>query len=448
MAGLLIVHVGEVIEAQRSSWFQRRLIFWIAVTMMIEGNDNQVAGFAAPVMIDALHIDKASFGWVFSIGLLGYMLGALGFSALGDRIGRRLLVIGGCLLFGGFTLATAYVGTLSAILPLRFCAGIGLGCAIPNSIALMAEYAPKGSRATRIGLMFVAYTIGSALGGLAAAWLLPRYGWTSVFQLGGWTGIGLGAVLYFTLPESVRFLAVTQTRLAELARTLARLDPHLQIGPQTQFVADERKQPGVPVKYLFLEGRAAMTVLLWIAYITTQMTLIFLTSWLPTVIHEDGIGLADAEITVALLQAGGAVGSVAFGRLLDKLGVGAMAAGLLAAVPFIVAVGVAGGVPPLLMGLATMTGFCVVGGQTGINALSGTIYPTYMRSTGSGWALGMGRIGSIIGPLIGGELLGLGVPTARLFQFAAAPALCAAGALFLLRWVGGKVSAGLAADSC
>jgi len=438
MPGQQIVHVGEVIEAQKSSWFQRRLIFWIAITMMIEGNDNQVAGFAAPVMISTLHIDSARFGWVFSVGLFGYMLGALGFSAVGDRVGRRLLVIGGALLFGGFTLATAYVDTLSTILPLRFCAGIGLGCAIPNSIALMAEYAPKGSRATRIGLMFVAYTIGSALGGVAAAWLLPRYGWTSVFQLGGWTGIGLAAMLYFTLPESVRFLAVTQSRVAELARTLKRLDPHLQIGPDTQFVADELKQPGVPVKYLFLEGRAAKSLLLWTAYITTQMTLIFLTSWLPTVIHQDGIDLADAEITVALLQIGGAAGSVAFGRMLDKLGVNALAAGLLAAVPFIVGIGSASGIAPLLMALATMTGFCVVGGQTGINALSGTIYPTYMRSTGSGWALGMGRIGSIVGPLIGGVLLELGVPTWQLFLIAAAPALCAAGSLFLMRRVAGR----------
>jgi MFS transporter, AAHS family, 4-hydroxybenzoate transporter len=433
-----IVHVGDVIEAQKSSWFQRSLIFWIAITMMIEGNDNQVVGFAAPVMINALQIDRASFGSVFGIGLFGYMLGALGLSAVGDRVGRRPLVIVGALLFGGFTVATAYVSTLSSILPLRFCAGIGLGCAIPNSIALMAEYAPKATRATRISLMFVAYTIGSALGGLAAAWLLPKYGWTSVFQVGGWTGIGLAAILYFTLPESVRFLAMTQSRVAELAGTLKRLDPHLHFGPDTQFIADELKQPGAPVKHLFLEGRAAKTGLLWTAFITAQMTLIFMTSWLPTVIHQDGISLADAEITVALLQTGGAVGSVAFGRLLDKLGVNAVAAGFLVAVPFVAGIGSAAGSAPMLMALATMSGFCVAGGQAGINALSGTIYPTYMRSTGSGWAFGVGRTGSILGPVIGGLLLGLGLPTPQLFLFVAAPALCAAGALFLLGRVAGR----------
>ena len=136
------------------------------MTMVIEGNDNQVVGFAAPLMTQDLHIDNASFGQVFGIGLFGYMLGALTLSAVGDRIGRRRLVIAGAVVFCVFTIATAYASTLFSILPIRFCAGIGLGCAIPNAIALMAEYAPKSTRATRIALMFVAYTIGSALGGL------------------------------------------------------------------------------------------------------------------------------------------------------------------------------------------------------------------------------------------------------------------------------------------
>jgi AAHS family 4-hydroxybenzoate transporter-like MFS transporter len=433
-----VVHVSEVIEAQRSSWFSRNLVFWIAITMMIEGNDNQVVGFAAPVMIQALHIDRASFGSVFGITLFGYMLGALSLSAAGDRLGRRRLVIAGAVIFGVFTVATAYAGGLSVILPVRFCAGIGLGCAIPNAIALMAEYAPKSTRATRISLMFVAYTLGSALGGLVAAWLVPHFGWTSVFQLGGWSGILLAIALYFTLPESVRFLAVTQSRTAELAATLKRLAPHLRIGPETRFVADEGKDAGVPVKHLFLEGRASRTLLLWIAFIATQMTLLFLTSWLPTVIHQNGISLENSEITVALLQAGGAVGSLAFGRLLDKVGVFAVATGFLVALPFVIGIGSAGGSVAILMALAAMAGFCIAGGQAGINALSGTIYPTYMRSTGSGWAFGIGRTGSIIGPVIGGLLLGMGLPTPQLFLFVSAPIVCAAAALFLLGRVAGR----------
>jgi MFS transporter, AAHS family, 4-hydroxybenzoate transporter len=153
------VDLGRVIEDQRASWFQRSLIFWIAIAMMIEGNDNQVSGYAAPATIQALHIDPASFGTVFGASLFGYTLGALALGAAAHRLGRRRVVIVGCFVFGLFTLIAAYATTLRELLILRFIAGVGLGAAVPSSVALMAEYAPHASRATRIALMFVAYTM-------------------------------------------------------------------------------------------------------------------------------------------------------------------------------------------------------------------------------------------------------------------------------------------------
>jgi AAHS family 4-hydroxybenzoate transporter-like MFS transporter len=442
------VDVGHVIEGQRSSRFQRSLILWLVLTMMVEGNDNQVAGYAAPAMIQALHIDRARFGAVFGVTLLGYMLGALVLGAAADRLGRRRIVIAGTLVFGVFTLATAYVTTLPDILILRFLAGIGLGAAVPSSVALMAEYAPTASRATRVALMFVAYTIGAALGGLIAAWLIPRFGWTSVYQVGGWTGVVLAVLLCFTLPESVRFLLVTQDRggrrRRDLVRILQRLDPALRIGAATRLVSSDvvshgvGVRHGVPVRDLFLDGRASRTVLLWIAYIGTQMTLNFLTSWLPTVVHQGGLSLEQAEVTTALFQFGGAAGSLGFGRLLDRHGLLSLAAGFLVAVPVVAALGIAGGSAVLLMGLAMAAGFCIPGGQAGVNALSGTIYPTYMRATGTGWAFGVGRIGSILGPVLGGMLLVLDLPSSLLFLFVAAPALCVAAALLLMRRVAGN----------
>ena len=434
--------VGRVIEDQRASWFQRSLILWLVVTMMVEGNDNQVAGYAAPAMIQALHIDRARFGAAPGITLLGYMLGALALGAAADRLGRRRVVIAGTFVFGVFTLATAYVTTLPDILILRFLAGIGLGAAVPSSVALMAEYAPAASRATRVALMFVAYTIGAALGGLIAAWLIPRFGWTCVYQVGGWSGIILGLLLYFTLPESVRFLMVTQDRggwqRRDLVHILHRLDPALRIGVATRLVSNDPVPHGVPVRQLFLQGRAARTVLLWLAYIGTQMTLNFLTSWLPTVVHQGGLSLQQAEVTTALFQFGGAAGSLAFGRLLDRHGLVSLAVGFLIAVPVVAALGIAGGSAMLLMGLAAAAGFCIPGGQAGVNALSGTIYPTYMRATGTGWAFGVGRIGSILGPVIGGVLLALDLPSPLLFFCVAAPALCVAITLLLMRRVAGN----------
>ena len=432
------IDVGAVIESQKSSWFQRRLIFWIAVTMMIEGNDNQVAGYSAPALIEFLHIDRSSFGTLFGVGLFGYLLGALAFGSAGDRFGRRRVIISGAFAFGLFTLATAYATTFTAILVLRFLAGAGLGAAVPSSVALMAEYAPKSSRSTRISLMFVAYTLGAALGGFIASWLLPRFGWTSVFMVGGWAGLILAGILCVTLPESLRFLVVRHARREELARILGRLDPTKLIGPQTTFVSEDVSQPGVPVVHLFAQGRASKTILLWIAFISTQMTQSFMTNWLPTVTHQGGLTLQQAEITTALLQIGGAVGSFAFGRLLDRRGLVSLAIGYFVAAPVVAAIGISGGSALFLMPLATLAGFCVPGGQAGINALSGTLYPTYMRSTGSGWAFGIGRIGSILGPVIGGILLSLNLSLPRLFLFVAAPALVVAVALLLLRHVAGN----------
>ena len=437
MPGERRIDIGQVIKSQKSSWFQWRLIFWIAVAMVIEGNDVQVPGYAAPSMIGALHIDKATFGSVFGLGYVGYMVGALVLSALGDRFGRRRLIIAGVLLFGVFTVAGAYATTFRDVLVLRFIASIGLGGAVPNAIALMAEYAPSGARATRVALMFVAYTLGSALGGFVAAQWMPSHGWPIVFQIGGWSAIVLGVLLVFALPESARFLMVTQGRSQYLASILRRLDPSLDIGPETEFFSSEEKRPGVPMKHLFLEGRAAKTIFLWIAYIANLMTLTFMVSWLPTVIHDNGISLAVAEITTGLLQGGGAIGSLFFGWLLDKRGIAALATGFLIAAPVVAALGSVGHAQSLLMMLAIVAGFLVAGGQAGINALSGTIYPTYMRSTGSGWAFGIGRIGSITGPVVGGFLLSLGLATPKLFLFVAAPALCSCAALFLLRRVAG-----------
>jgi MFS transporter, AAHS family, 4-hydroxybenzoate transporter len=436
------VDVGRVIEDQRASWFQRSLIFWIAIAMMIEGNDNQVTGYAAPATIEALHIDRARFGMVFGVSLFGYMLGALVLAAAADRLGRRRVVIIGCFVCGLFTLIAAYATTLKELLILRFIAGVGLGAAVPSSVALMAEYAPHASRATRVALMFVAYTIGAALGGLIAAWLMPRFGWTSVYQVGGWSGITVAVLLFFALPESVRFLVVVQDRSGkrrhELVRVLHRLAPDRGIGPDTHLFSDDVARPGVPVKHLFIEGRAAPTVLLWIAYIGTQMMLAFLTAWLPTVMHQSGLSLRQAEITTSLLQFGGAAGSLCCGRLLDRHGLIGLTAVFLIAAPMIALLGTAGASVVVLMGLATVIGFCIPGGQSGVNALSSTMYPTYMRATGAGWAFGVGRIGSILGPVIGGVLLALDLPLSRLFLFAAAPALCVAIALLLMCVVAGN----------
>ena len=432
MADAAPIDVETLIEDQRFGRFQASLMFWICAFMFIEGYDMQVLGYAAPAIIKAWHSDKAAFGAVFGAGLGGFMIGATLLGNLGDKLGRKRMVVFGSLLFGLFTLASAYAEGITSLLVLRTLAGLGLGGSIPNAIALMTEYAPVRVRATRVGIMFVGYTIGSALGGFIAARLIPLYGWPSVFVIGGVLPLILAAATSVTLPESVRFLMLKRGRSDLVLPLLRRIRPELELRPGAAIVMQEAQQAGQPVTQLFAGGRAPMTRLLWLGYAANMVSLHFLTSWLPTVIADSGVPLAHAVIATALLQAGGAVGSLVVGVLLDRIGTRGIVAAFLVAVPCIASLGHVGTDETPLMLLVAVAGMCIIGGQAGINALAGTLYPTYMRSTGTGWAFGMGRIGSILGPVIGGHLIAFGLPLGALFATAAAPVLVSAGALFAL----------------
>jgi AAHS family 4-hydroxybenzoate transporter-like MFS transporter len=426
------VDIAELIESRKIGALQFAVITWACAIMFIEGYDMQVVPFAAPAMIKAWHVNKAYFGPVFGFGLFGYMLGATLLSNLGDKFGRKKVIVAGGLLFGAFTLASAFSVTLRELLVLRFIAGIGLGASIPSAIALAAEYAPSRTRATTISILFIGYNLGSTAGGLVAAHFIPIFGWPVVFYVGGVVPILLSLTLIFALPESVRFLALQpgqESRVAAIARGIA---PERTFDPDTRFVLREEHRAGVPVKNLFTEGRAFITAMLWFAFIASLLGHTFLTSWLPTVLSSDGMSLSHAVTAGALLQFGGAFGSVLIGWLLDKRGIITIAVAFALSAPLVVFIGSAHISDAVLMVAVFLTGIGMLGGQVGLNAISGTIYPTYIRSTGAGWAFGVGRIGSILGPVIGGVLIGWHQPTSLLFIYAAIPFLCCAGAAYLL----------------
>ena len=424
------IDVADLIENEKFNWFRISILVWACAVMFIEGYDMQVVSYAAPSIIKTWHVSKAYFGPVFGFGLFGYMLGATLLSNLADRFGRKKLIVGGGLLFGAFTFAAAYSSSVTELLSLRFIAGLGLGCSIPSAIALTAEYAPSRIRATTISVIFIGYNIGSAVGGFIAAKFIPAFGWPSIFVLGGIAPIVLSLILVFTLPESVRFLALKQGRPDRVAAILAKLTGRT-FAPGAQFILREENQPGLPVKHLFTKGRARMTSLLWLAFVASLFGHVFLTSWLPTVLESSGLTLANAVVAGALLQAGGGVGCLFIGWLLDKCGIIAIALAFAIATPLTVMIGFLGASVALIMTLVFVLGICILGGQVGLNAISGTIYPTYIRSTGAGWAFGVGRIGSILGPVIGGLLITV-LPTTTVFMCAAIPVLCCAGATYFL----------------
>lgn len=431
MTQITDIDLRDLIENQKITRFRLSIIVWSCVVMAIEGYDMQLAAFAAPAIINAWHINRAYFGPVFGFGLFGYMLGATLLGSLGDRFGRKKIIIGGTLWFGIFTLAATHAASITGLLAFRFIAGLGLGASIPTTIALAVEYAPSRTRATTVGILFIGYNIGAAAAGFIAARLIPVFGWPSVFYVGGIAPILLGMILVFVLPESIGFLALKQNGFADVSAIVAKLRSDLSFEHDARFVLREEKRSGVPVRHLFTEGRAAVTLLLWIAYVFSLTSQFFLTSWLPTVLVGSGLSLGNAVVTGSAVQIGGAFGGLILCWLIDKRGILTLVASFAIVAPLIVLVPWATVSNILLMPLGFVIGFCLMGGLTGLNGISGTFYPTYIRSTGVGWALGVGRIGSILGPVLGGILISFNPRNSVLFTCAAVPVLCCAGALYL-----------------
>jgi AAHS family 4-hydroxybenzoate transporter-like MFS transporter len=266
-----------------------------------------------------------------------------------------------------------------------------------------------------------------------------------VYWVCGGLAVVFSGVLALLLPESARYMVIRHTHREALAATIRRLAPGLVIGPETQFFlpkATERQPwPGE----LFRDRRGAMTVALWAAYGLNLMGLIFVTSWMPTVFADSGISISRSVVATSIYQSGGAAGSVLFGWILDrKNGILQLAGLCLVAVPIIAGIGHATFLPALLLVLVFLAGICIVGTQTGLNALSGSLYPSYLRSTGAGWTSGVGRIGAIIGPLLGGVLISLQLPLASIFLLLAIPSFCVAACLFAVNFFrpGGRDKAG------
>ena len=415
------ISIDDLLDHPRARRFQVRLMLLLALFMFFEGYDMQVLSFAAPVIIKAWHSNKAAFGGVFGGAMAGFMFGAMVVGNFGDYIGRARMIIGGSVLFGVFTILSAYATDLTELLCWRVLAGIGLGCAVPNAVVLLSEYWPARTRATSVTLIYVGYTVGSAFGGLIAAYLIPAYGWQSVFILGGVAPLAIVALLAAVLPESLKFLIVRAKRPQTVIKILKRVRPDLTLETMPNFILDEEPQKGPPVGELFMGGRAVATSMLWLAGICSTITLHFLTSWLPVVIESEGVPLSHAIITTSVFQVSGAVGGIVAGRILDRYGLTALAGFVGVAIPSLLLLAHIGGVEVMTMAFVGGCGLSIIGGFTIVLALGGLIYPAEMLSSGSGWTFGVARLGAIVGPTVGGILLSYGLSGKTLFQLAMIP---------------------------
>jgi AAHS family 4-hydroxybenzoate transporter-like MFS transporter len=447
VASASLVDVADFIDRQPVGSFQLKLLLTCAAVLFLDGFDTQAIGYVAPVLAREWGLTKGALGPVFSAGLFGLMLGALLFGPLADRVGRKKIIIFSTLAFGVGALVTAFVQDVNTLLAIRFLTGLGLGGAMPNAIAMTSEFNPRRRRATMVMIMFCGFSVGAALGGFLAAALIPYFGWRSVFIVGGAAPLLLAPILALRLPESVRFLALTGRNDARVAQLLGFINPKAAFAPSARFVVHEPELVGLPVLHLFRDGRTLVTLLLWVVFFMSLLDIYFLSYWLPTVLNDLGASVSQAAAIGSMLQVGGVVGTLALGTIVDRFSFRALALVYFIAFFAVGAIGQLGHSIVLVSMAIFASGFCIIGGQIAANALAAAFYPTSIRATGVGWALGIGRIGSIIGPLVGGVLMTMKWSAASVFAAAAAAALCAALAAFCLgRLAGMGGSGGKAAD--
>jgi MFS transporter, AAHS family, 4-hydroxybenzoate transporter len=433
-----VVDVTDIIETQHIGPFVWGLLFWTGLCMLIDGFDFGAIAYVVPQLAREWHVPVGGFGSVLGIGVFGIMLGAVLFGYVGDRIGRKRTILLGCWWFGAFVFASVWASNVQTLMWLRFLAGVGLYAAVPNAIVLINEFAPSRHKATWVVLMFTGFTIGIVMAGLAAASLIPTFGWQVMFVLGGLLPFPLSLVLLFAIPESVRFLTQHEERWGELAATLARMQPGLTIPPNARFTIHEKKPEAFSYKFLFAGPLILITPLLWLFYMANSMATFFISGWMPTLIQSAGFTPTQAALTSSLNSVGATIGGLFAGVIMDRLGLKAVAVFPLmgALISFVI------GYPMPTVALEVLVfvqGFFVVGAQFACTALGPMFYPTSYRADGEGTALAVAKIGSIAGPVIGGVVIGMHLPLYQLFYVAALPLLFSAAAAFFLGTVAQKL---------
>jgi MFS transporter, AAHS family, 4-hydroxybenzoate transporter len=403
------VNITNLINNRPISQYQAVLLLLCALAALMDGFDSVIISITAPAIAKSLGLDVKTFGPIFSAAQFGFMLGAFVAGPVADRVGRKSVLVASVMIFGLFSLLTPLSQSYAQLVALRFATGLGLGGASAAFVAISTEYAPIRMRATIVTLMWTMLPLGNVLGGFLSSAVLPRFEWAVVFYVGGIVPIGIGLLMIALVPESISFLVVRNFGRSQLSRVVHRIAPELPLTPNTQYLVTEEKVTRASIASLFSDGRAPTTICLWLAYFCTWLVLITVLAWMVPILREAGIPISMAPLMVAANSGGAVIGSPIFGRLMDK------------ANPFHVVISgyFLGAIAVSSLGFAVSTveafaicvflaGFLFGGASTGLIAIVAGAYPTAIRSTGVGWAIGMARFGAVLGPLFAGAMLSSG----------------------------------------
>ncbi len=442
------INVSDVIDSNAVGAFQLRVFLLCAAVLFVDGFDVQAITYVAPAISQEWGLARGALGPTFSAGLFGVMLGAMLLAPLADRIGRRRVIVYSCVAFGAGTLLTLWVESLNQLLVLRFFTGLGLGSALPNAIGLASEYTPHKRRATILMFVGSGISLGAIGAGIAAAQLVAPYGWRAVFIVGGLLPLVLAAALARFLPESIRFAAVIPNGQPEAKRLLRKIKPELGADDDVEIVSDDAEAGHATVVDLFKDARGIRTLCLWVAFFMSLLNVYLAINWLPTSLTASGFTQTQASVMTTLYHVGGVIGTYAIGLLMYRLGAHRMVlvALLLAVIGFYTFATATGLTQWPTTAILMLAGVGVIGAQVGVVALASMTYPVAMRATGLGWALGVGRVGSIVGPAIGGVVVATASDARLVYLGCVVPVLIGMVAVALLKRQAAAVPQPIAAN--
>ena len=417
MAEPTTIDVSEVIERQKLSGFLIGLILVSWIITFFDGFDTNLISFAAPYFAPGYHLSRVQLGNIFAMGLFGTLIGGFIFGYLGDRIGRRPAAILAIAAFGALTMCFTYAEGYSSMLGLRLATGIPLGGMLPLAWALNMEYVPKRYRSTVVTVIMLGFSVGTGFGGPIAVWLIPKIGWKAVFVVGGAASLACGGILFLMLPESIRFLASKGRQPSRIAQILGRIEPGGRFSPEASYVIGD--EPTVKKDFkpsmLFLGELKKITPLVWLAYLASSFAVYFLVNWTPLVFEALKYSRTEAATAASLISLMGAVGALSLMRFTDNRG--AVAVTVMPVMTMILLF-VASFVTLPHRGflvLVACIGFFLVGGQFGVISICGVFYPSAYRANGAGWASSVAKVGSVLGPLVGGWVLSTSLPLRYIF---------------------------------
>ncbi len=410
------IDIGHLLDDGHWGNRQKLFVFLTALTIVFDGVDNQLLGIAVPAMMRDWAVPRGAFRAVLASGMIGMMIGGALAGLIGDRMGRRFALIGSVLIFGVLTAAVALVESLWALGALRFLAGLGLGGAMPNAAALASEYVPRRYRPFAITLTIVCVPLGGTLAALVAGYVMPIFGWRSLFAIGGMLPLVVAAVLMRFLPESPRYLARHPERWPELERILRQVGHTVPAG-STFVDLGEKATPPASVGALFTPDFRRDTVALWGAMFACMLAVYTAFNWVPAMLAGAGLGLSVASNGIGAFNLGGVAGAVCGGLVIARIGsrptmLSIAAAAVAGAVGLaLMPITVTSNPLPIVIMLG-ITGAAINGIQTTLYALAAHVYPTTVRATGVGTAVAFGRVGGVMSTYAGEWALAAGGSTA------------------------------------